>query len=444
MVKTLMDKRSLAIAAIVLLGLMLAAPALAVEFRGDEEVIIGPDEVIEDDLYLGAGTITVEGTIKGDLVAAGSDIILNGTVEGDLIAVGGSITINGTVRDDVRIAGTVLSLGQKAQINDHFMAAGYSFESAAGSTIGGALHWFGYQARLAGEIQGDVGGATGALEIAGHIGGDVEVEVGEADPQFEALRPMFASFLPTPMRAPGLTLADGAEIEGKLTYTSGSEAKIGAGAQVEKGIVYQTPTPSPVEERAVEEVVSPARATLDWILSHLRRLVSLLVIGLLLLWIVPRRIREAAAVLQTRPLPGFGWGIVVAVLIFIVLLIVIIAVVILDIILGLLGLGGLVTTITSLGLLADAVILVAFLITVVYISKIVVSFLVGRLLLERLQPAWAAGRVWPLVVGVVLFVIVTMIPILGWVISLICVFLGLGSLWLVGRDLYSQARKATV
>ena len=438
-------KERFLIVGVVLLSLFLAAPvALAAEFRGGDKVVIGPDEVIEDDLYVGAGTIIVDGTIKGDLVATGGEITINGTVEGDLIAAGGSLTINGTVKDDVRIAGGVLSVGPKAQVGDDVFAAGYSFEAAAGSTIGGALFMAGYQAKLAGEVKGDFRGAMGALEIAGHIGGDVEVEVGEPDPDFERMQPFFAMWVPAPMMPPGFRLGDEAAIEGKLTYTSGAEAKVASGAEVSGGIVYQTPVPPPEEVEEVVEEVTPAQATVNWFLGHLRRLATLLVVGLATLWIVPSQVREAATALRTRPWGSLGWGIVVTIAVFVVIPIVLIGVIVLDIILGRLGLGGLVASLTGLGLVSDAAILVGFLITALYITKVVFGFLTGRLLLERIQPRWAAGRVLPLVVGVVLFVIVRAIPYLGWLIGLIVTLLGLGALWLMGREALRRRRAAPV
>jgi len=435
-------KRSL-IVGVVLLSLFLAAPvALAAEFRGGDKVVIGPDEVIEDDLYVGAGTIIVDGTIKGDLVAAGGEITINGTVEGDLMAAGGSLTVNGTVKDDVRIAGGVLSVGPKAQIDDDVFAAGYGFEAAAGSTIGGALFMAGYQAKLAGEVEEDFQGAMGALEIAGHIGGDVMVEVGEPDPEFEAAQPFFAMWMPAPMMPPGFRLGDEAVIEGKLTYTSGAEAEVASGAEVSGGIVYQTPVPPPEEVEEVIEEVTPAQATMNWFLGHLRRLATLLVVGLLALGIVPGQMREAATALRARPWGSLGWGIVVTIAVFLAIPIVLIGVIVLDIILGLLGLGGLVASLTGLGLIGDAAILVGFLITALYVTKVVFGFLTGRLLLERIQPRWAAGRVLPLVIGVVLFVIVRAIPILGWLIGLVVTLMGLGGLWLMGREALRRRRAA--
>jgi cytoskeletal protein CcmA (bactofilin family) len=420
-------KKGLAVLAVLLLSLVWLAPvAWAVEFKGGEEVIIGPDEVIEDDLYVGAGTIKIEGTIKGDLVAAGGEIIVNGTVEGDLIAAGGYITINGDIEDDTRIAGGTLTLGPNARIGDDVLAAGYSFDAMAGSTIGGSLFWGGYQASLAGDVEEDFNGGMGALEIAGSIGGNVKVDVGEANPDFEAAQPFFQMWMPAPMMPPGFRVAEGAEVGGKLTYTSGSEGDIAPGA-VEGGIVYQTPVPPPVE---VKKVVTPQQIALNWFLDHLRRFIALLVIGLLLVWVAPGPMREAVRALQTRPWGSLGWGILTVIFVCIVVPVVAFLVIVLDLIFGGLGFGSVVISITGLGFLTNATIIVGFLIAVAFITKAVVSFLVGRMILERIREPWGAGRVWPLVVGVVLFALVRAIPILGWFIGLFVTLLGLGALWM--------------
>jgi hypothetical protein len=436
--KAKFDSRVLAILAIVLLSLFWLAPvAKAVEFKGGEEVIIGPDEVIEDDLYVGAGTIRVEGTIKGDLVAAGGEIIVNGVVEGDFIGAAGYITINGDIEDDVRIAGGTLILGPNARIGDDVLAAGYSFDATAGSTIGGSLFWGGYQARLAGEVEEDVHGGMAALEITGVIKGNVEVEVGEPDPDFEQMLPFLQPWMPAPMMPPGFRVAEGAEIGGKLTYTSGSEGKIEPGAEIAGGIVYQTPVPPPVEEA---KAVTPQQVTLNWFLDHLRRFIALLVVGLLLVWIVPGPMREVASTLQIRPWGSLGWGVLVVIFVCIAVPIVAFAMIVLDLIFGGLGFGSVVVSVTGLGLLTNATIIVAFLVTVAFITKAVVSFQLGRLILGRIREPWRAGRVWPLVLGVVLFSIIRAIPILGWWIGLIVTLFGLGALWLMGWDTLRRRR----
>jgi hypothetical protein len=135
---------------------------------------------------------------------------------------------------------------------------------------------------------------------------------------------------------------------------------------------------------------------------------------LLLVWLVPGPVREAAKALQTRPWGSLGWGILVVVFVCIAVPVVAFLVIVLDLIFGGLGFGSVVVSITGLGFLTNATIIVSFLITVAYITKAVVSFLVGRMILERIREPWGAGRVWPLVLGIVLFAIVRAIPFLGW------------------------------
>src|ERR671917_1679185 len=87
---------------VVLAVLLLVSPVWAVESRSGNEVVIGADEVIEDDLYVTANEVLVEGTVEGDLIALGSSIAVDGTVAGDLIGAGQSVEIGGTVQDDAR------------------------------------------------------------------------------------------------------------------------------------------------------------------------------------------------------------------------------------------------------------------------------------------------------------------------------------------------------
>ncbi len=74
------------------LGLLLLPwIANAAEFRSDERVVVGKEEVITGDLYASGATVTVDGAVLGDVVAAGREIFLNGRVEGDFIAAGQTV-----------------------------------------------------------------------------------------------------------------------------------------------------------------------------------------------------------------------------------------------------------------------------------------------------------------------------------------------------------------
>jgi hypothetical protein len=109
-------------------------------------------------------------------------------------------------------------------------------------------------------------------------------------------------------------------------------------------------------------------------------------------------------------------------------LVVLAATILLAIVFGLVTLGSLIPAIVSVGVLTDAVLVVAFLISVFYLAPVVVSFLGGRILLGQFQPDRASGRVLPLVIGILLYVILRAIPILGAVVAVIVVLFGLGAI----------------
>jgi cytoskeletal protein CcmA (bactofilin family) len=411
---------------LILIGLVLLAvliivpPVWAVESRSGDQVIVGPDEVVDDDLYATANQVVVEGTIRGDLVAFGQSVTVDGTVEGDLIAAGQSVEIGGKVDDDARIAGQALLLGDGASVGDDLIAAAYSLQNEPESNVGGTLWYAGYQALLAGTVGQDLAGAVNALTLGGEIGGDANVDVdgeeGGASPP---------GFLPVPQTPiptvePGLTLTDTALIGGNLTYQSSTEAQIDPGAQIEGDVVR--------EERPVEEEEATRSPLAEGVLDALGSLVTLFLVGLLLVWLAPRWIRRRAYTVLDRPLASLGWGLLGLVAFLILGIVILLVTILLAIVLGLLTLGSLVALIVVLGLLAEAALVLAFWISTGYLAQIVVGFLAGVLLLESVVPGRGAGRVLPLVVGLIVYVILVAIPVLGSIVGLIVVLLGLGAL----------------
>ena len=145
--------------------LTLTTSASAFDGRSGENVIIKSDEVIDDDLYITAGTF-----------------ILDGTVNGDLIVVGRSLTINGTVTSAIRTAGYALLLGEQASIGGDLIAVSYSLESREGSKVVQDLLFAGDQVLLAGDVSRHTHVQPACvLESAGTVGGSVSAGVGEAD-----------------------------------------------------------------------------------------------------------------------------------------------------------------------------------------------------------------------------------------------------------------------
>ncbi len=415
-------KRAGIIMLAILLIAILATPVMAFESRGGDNVVIAADEVIEDDLYVMAGSFTLDGTIKGDLVVFGGTITINGTVEQDLLAAGQSIVINGMVEDDARIGGSTITLSSGATVADDLVAGAYSLETKSGSNVEGDVVFGGYQALLAGDIAGDALVAGNSVALLGSVGGDVDAEVGEAGagPPFSPF--MFMPNAPQIPTVPGgLTVGPNASIDGALRYSGPAEANVPSGIDSE-----YTPAVSPQAE--IEEPPSLGEKILNWMLDLIRSFVSLLIVGLLLVWLLPKCVQRYADVLAAKPLASLGWGVVAFFAIPLAILIIAGFAAGLAVIFGVITIGSLSITAILLGAFLIFSIIVAAYLVAVWGAKIVVSVWLGRLITQRSSTNLDQNRFWPFLIGLVIVVFLTAIPILGGLINFIIWLLGLGAL----------------
>lgn len=405
-----------------LFALLPLTAATAADVRNDETVIIGADEVVNDDLYAFGSTVMIDGTIKGDLITGASQVTVNGIVEGDIMAAAQTVVINGTVGESIRTAGAVIRIGPQAHIGKDLVAAGSSIETQTGSSVAGDAMLGAVQALLAGQIGKDVKGGFERLELRGSVAGDVNVTVGRADSTTLPRQFFDNGTVATPSVPPGLTVDNTAHIGGKLLYQAPQEATIDHAAQV-GGVA---PTIQPV---AQPTPVNP-------FVAMMRHLGALLLIGLLLMWVIPRAIERLASRVEARPLPILGWGALSGIALAIVILIVVpAAATMLAVLFGMLTLGRLVLLVIGVGVLIDALLATGFMVAASYLAQTVVGYEAGRWLLQRFQPAWNENIFAPLVLGIVLYVLLAAIPVLGSLVALLVALLGLGAAftWLIER-----------
>jgi hypothetical protein len=154
----------------------LSIPASAAETSNSEFVIIPEDDVFPEDLYAGAVSVLVEGTLEGDLVAfAADEVVIDGTVTGSVIAVSPRVVVNGEVGGSLRVAGSSLTV--TGTVGRDVVAAVWSASLSPGSEVGGdALIWA-WDVEALGTIAQDLTGSQRHLDLAGNIAGDVEVTV---------------------------------------------------------------------------------------------------------------------------------------------------------------------------------------------------------------------------------------------------------------------------
>ena len=66
----------------------------------------------------------------------------------------------------------------------------------------------------------------------------------------------------------------------------------------------------------------------------------------------------------------------------------------------------------------------AFIITI-YLSKLIVMLFIGKLILKK-----GKKLVLPLILGIIIYIILVSIPFIGWIVKLLAILLGLGSITL--------------
>lgn len=439
----------------ILLSLMLVPAVSAFDGREGGRVVIGADEVIEDDLYIGAETIVVDGIIKGDLYAGANTITINGTIEGDLVTGAQSITINGTVEgdvmafaqsvvvngkvgDDLRSGAAAIQFGEEAVVTDDLLFGGASLELMPGAQVGGDLLVGGAQALVEGDVVGNLQVGASAFELTGSVGGDVTAYVDTPSEDQEYTPPMFYGpqmNISMPSVMPGITIAKSAKIDGDLSYTATSDLEFpsntiaGKVTRKEPEMVQNFEHPTPP---------TPQQMAGFWFISLLRTIITLIALGMLMQWLFPNFLASAEYKLQTETWASLGWGAVAYAFFFFALLVVFTAMILGAIIFGAISLGGLSGTIVVLGLLTLFAMIVGFILTIVYLTKIIVATLGGKLLLARIKPEWANHKFYPLALGVVLLALIMAIPVAGWLVKLIVVLFALGALWLLGRDQFGK------
>jgi cbb3-type cytochrome oxidase subunit 1 len=77
-----------------------------------------------------------------------------------------------------------------------------------------------------------------------------------------------------------------------------------------------------------------------------------------------------------------------------------------------------------------------------YVAKIFVAFVVGELILRAFKTS--APRIWSFLLGLVVYYVLTAIPVIGFFITVIGVLMGLGAMLLEDKEVYSQLRTKEV
>ncbi|MCR4324524.1 MAG: FapA family protein [Candidatus Curtissbacteria bacterium] len=350
----------------------LVTPALAAPNMVHQEVALLPQgETIEGDYFATGEKVTIAGTVNGDVYAAGGNVIVEGTVNGDLLVAGGSVNIMGNVKNDVRAAGGEVIISGDIGGNVTTTAGAVNFTDSA--NIGGSVVNASGSFSLFAPVGKGITLASGDATIGNTVGSNITAGVGQ------------------------LTLTSKAQVKGDVNYWSEKDAQIQQGAQVTGSTVKNVP------QRQSQQDAEKALGAAFLIFKAISFLAAL-IIGLLFIKFLPNFTERTVDSVVERPLKNLGVGLLT-------LVVTPLAVVVL--------------TITIVGIPIALALLVDF-IFVLYLAKLFVAIAVGRIILRFAQGK--ENNYLALIAGLLIYGILTTIPVIGWLVTLFVVLIGSGAL----------------
>lgn len=431
----------------------------AAEFPKGET--IPASQTVDDDVFISGENVVVDGTVNGILFAAGQTVTVNGTVDGDaflagetilvsdtavingnLFAGAAEISVEGVVTGSVFGGSSALNLGSGASVARNLFYGGFSLNTAENSTVGRDLYVGAYQGLLSGAIERDLHVGAAALQLNGSVAGDAVVDLGEISQSDQSsswmdYNPWISKYVDTVLE-PGLYIADGASIDGKVTYI-GSVDETNQLKEIAAGtVIYQTPVPGGTEQtnRQYPGEARPfRRGSRGGIvggsaLSVVRSFIKLFALGALALWLLPKPFKKLVDAAYQEPVKALGWGFVVIAVGVLAVFIVPLVFIMIGVVLGFLSLGGLLPFWFGLVGVTLLLVFMLFFFAVFTLSKIIAAYMFGKWLMKAVFKQ-TEEKVWlNLLVGVFLFVLIRAIPVVGWLAGLAATLIGTGAFWL--------------
>lgn len=385
---------SLALAVVLTAG----STALAGEFISGDVYRLAPDQVVQDDLYIGANEVYIEGTLDGDLYAGATVIHITGEVKGDVFAAANSVIIQGPVGDDVFAAGNGVLID--APVGGDLFAAGgggsaaFAMPGIPATTIASP----GVRVTSQAQIGGDAFLVGGLAEMDGHVMQDLRMFSGEARLQGRVDGN-------AEIRAEQIAVDAQARVAGILTYSTPEQMELPAG--VAEQFRYEPPA-------RAEETARPLSRILGWIVRTILIFLGFLLLGLALHRFAPQTLERPLAFLRQDPVMTGVWGLVAGVLLAVIPIV-----------------SGLLVIFTWIfwGLwpaLVVGLLLFGALVALWIFSPLLTGLWLGERIRERLggeTPLWLG-----MALGLAVLVLLSRVPLLGALVYLLSFVLALGAL----------------
>lgn len=367
---------------VLMIVLLAATPAMAADLRSGDAVVISSGDVIDDDLYIAANQITINGIVNGDVLCVGSKITVNGMINGDIVAIGAEIEIGGEVTGSVRVGGDSVNI--TGDVGGDVVAAVDDIALKNTAIIGRDFVFAGREIDVDALITEEITGWGSRVTIKDIVGGDVEIGVEQ------------------------LTIASSAEIKGDLVYYSEDQATIESGA-----VIGGTTSHEPAKYKTPDFPIIHHFRIWGAVIGFFMALIP----GIIIILIAPRRAKAVAAAIKTKPLLSLGWGALI--LIATPIAILILCITIIGIPLGIIGaiLYGL----------------------AIFLGQIAFGLFIGYWILGYARNVDSKGiLILAFLLGFVILTLIKLIPFVGPFIWVVTTIFGIGAMVISNKTMPSR------
>lgn len=373
----------------VALVLLLCLPAHGLVVRTGDDVTIGRGEVVDDDLVAFAQRIDVQGTVRGDIIAFAQVVNIGGVIYGTVFTGASDVEITTERVNSVWAAGSRVDIC--GTVNHNVIIAGGNLDVCDGARIGRELHAYGGRLDLGGAVAGMTKGGIGTFTMSGSSGG-LELDAGT------------------------VTLHSSARVFGDLVVESEKEPQIAEGAV----ITGETRFEMPERGEEAKEAGSALVTAIAFFVAIMRIVIFIakVIVGIILIALVYGFVRRIMDTLIKKPWKSLGWG-------FLGLIVIPVAVVILFItVVG--------CPFAIFGLYIYSII--------TYLASIMVGLVLGEKIIRLFKKKGAISPYLSFIIGIAILFVVSFIPILNVIVTLLVTLFGAGAILLGSWQLCKDIR----
>ncbi|NOU36856.1 MAG: hypothetical protein HOO88_08825 [Kiritimatiellaceae bacterium] len=357
----------LKILSILALLTVLSTGAGAIEFVQRDQFISGEAETLRDETWVSAQNITISGEALDDLFAAGSILDLRGNFKSDVWGCGNQVIAAGRFSDHVRLAAKMLQIS--GTLNGSLTAMGNTVKIDPTAVIAKNMLCFGETIISEGAVDGNVEVVAKQATLGGKISGNVSIAAQE------------------------IVILPGTVIGGNLNYTAPKELVLSPSVTL-GGKLNRT-----FEAQPPKQYLKPG------LIGHVAFAVAALLTGLAFSSIFSGYSANAVQLLSTSRTACLLIGFAA---------------------LFLIPIGSFFLLFTFVGL-PLSILLILFYLILLYLSKIVVGFWIGALILRR-KEITKQNRTGALAVGLLVIYALTAFTAISLIINILVAVAGLGAL----------------